>query len=104
MRPLPSLPLDALATLQRRTPESNLAVEEVSPPDGRPAQQRSPPCLSSVCRTRHHTASCAECVQEGHMRCPLAAFPETGFQVTERSLDLARPSYSRTSSIALAAA
>ena len=38
------------------------------------------------------------------MRWPTTAFPETGFQVAERRLDLARPSYSRASSIAFAAA
>lgn len=37
------------------------------------------------------------------MRWPTTSFAETGFQVAERWLNLARPSYSRTPSIALAA-
>ena len=72
--------------------------------DRRPAPLRYPPCLSSVCRMHQHTASCAERVQGGHLQRPTTSFPRPASRWRNEGLNLARPSYSRTSSIAFAAA
>src|SRR5215211_9104347 len=77
MRLLPSCPLDEVATHLHRTPLCSRVEAGAYRLDRRPVPLRFRPCLSSVCRTRQHTASCVEHIQRGHMRCLATAFPET---------------------------